>query len=128
MDVFVFLPAVQEGFGLSLLEAMAAGKPIVSVRRGIGAAWVLDKQGIGLTVEPDRPDQLARAVVRVLQDPVEAQRLGQRAQELARTRYDLGQVLDQVEAVYAECLNQTSPARRSDLTPGRSDVCLKSDV
>ena len=112
MDVFVFLPAVEEGFGLSLLEAMAAGKPIVSVRRGIGAAWVLDGQGIGLTVEPDRPDQLARAVVRMLQDPAEAQRLGQQAQALARERYDLGRVLDQVEAVYAECLNRTSDFRR----------------
>src|SRR3989338_9053516 len=110
--VFVVLPAVDEWFGLSRLEGMAAGKPIVSGRRGSGAAWVLDGQGIGLTVEPDRPDQLARAVVRMLQDPAEAQRLGQQAQALARERYDLGRVLDQVEAVYAECLNRTSDFRR----------------
>ncbi len=102
MDVFVFLPALQEGFGLSLLEAMASGKPIVSVRRGGGSTWVLEDHHVGLMVEPDQPDQLARAVVQLLQDRAAAQRLGQQAQALAKTRYDLARVLDEVEAVYRE--------------------------
>lgn len=104
MDVFVFLPALQEGFGLSLLEAMASGKPIVSVRRGGGSTWVLEDHPIGLTVEPDQPEQLARAVIQIVQDRATAQRLGREAQDLARTCYDLPRVIDQVEAVYQEVL------------------------
>ncbi len=103
-DVFVFLPALQEGFGLSLLEAMAAGKPIVSVRRGGGSTWVLEDHPIGLMVEPDQPEQLARAVIQLLQDHIAAQRLGREAQDLARRRYDLVRVVDDIEAVYQECL------------------------
>ncbi len=102
MDVFVFLPADQEGFGLSLLEAMAGGRPIVAVRRGGGASWVLEQSGVGTLVEPGDPKALGHAVLRYLQDGELACRSAGQARAVVRERYTLARMVDQVEAVYRE--------------------------
>ncbi|MBI4004305.1 MAG: glycosyltransferase family 4 protein [Candidatus Omnitrophica bacterium] len=100
MSVFVFLPAEQEGFGLSLLEAMASGRPIVAVRRGGGAPWVLDDSGIGALVEPDDPAALGQAVAQVLRNGEAACRQAGQARAIVKERYSLSRMIDQVEAVY----------------------------
>lgn len=102
MRVFVFLPAEQEGFGLSLLEAMASGCPIVAIRRGGGSSWVLEESGVGALVEPNAPGDLARAVIRVLRDPASAFQAAARARAVVIERYALTRMVDQVEAVYRE--------------------------
>jgi glycosyltransferase involved in cell wall biosynthesis len=101
MDIFVFPPAAQEGFGLSLLEAMAAGRPIVSVRRGGGSTWLLQDSGVGVLVEPNQPQELARAITRLLDDPQLARQSAAHAQAVARQRYDAARMIDAVERVYA---------------------------
>ena len=102
MDLFVFLPATREGFGLALLEAMAGARPIVAVQRGGGSSWVLQESGVGVTVPADAPAQLGEAMLQVLEDPSFARRLGQEAQAIARSRYDFSRVVTQVEQVYEE--------------------------
>lgn len=104
MDLFVFLPATQEGFGLSLLEAMASARPIVAIRRGGGAPWVLEEAGVGVLVEPDDPHRLAEALVQVLRDPARARALGAQAQAIAQARYDDARMITQVEQVYGEAI------------------------
>ncbi len=102
MDLFVFLPAEQEGFGLALLEAMASGRPIVSVRRGGGAAWVLDRDGIGPLVEPADVGALAQRLTEWLRDPAAAQAAGRRAHDVVTRRYTFTQMADAVDSVYRE--------------------------
>jgi glycosyltransferase involved in cell wall biosynthesis len=63
-DVFC-LPSVQEGFGIVLLEAMAAGKPIVAAR----AAAIPELVRNGILVDPDKPEALAEAIRRLHDDP-----------------------------------------------------------
>ena len=63
-DIFC-LPSVQEGFGIVFLEAMAAGKPIVAAR----AAAVPEVVGSGILVEPESPEALAQAILRLYRDP-----------------------------------------------------------
>jgi glycosyltransferase involved in cell wall biosynthesis len=63
-DLFC-LPSVQEGFGIVLLEAMAAGKPIVASR----AAAIPEVAGHGLLVEPGSPEALAAAIESLYRSP-----------------------------------------------------------
>jgi glycosyltransferase involved in cell wall biosynthesis len=63
-DLFC-LPSAQEGFGIVFLEAMAAGKPIVAVR----AAAVPEVVRNGILIEPDDPEALAEAIIRLYRDP-----------------------------------------------------------
>lgn len=100
MDVFVFLPADQEGFGLSLLEAMASARPIVAVRRGGGAPWVLEETGVGALVEPGDLAGLASAVTDRLHHHETARREGQKARAVVKTRYTHARMIDQVQTVY----------------------------
>jgi glycosyltransferase involved in cell wall biosynthesis len=102
MRVFVFLPAEQEGFGLSLLEAMASARPIVAVRRGIGAPWVLERSGVGLIVEPGDESGLAAAIIQLLQDGGVARREADKARAVVKERYSLERMVDHVEEVYRE--------------------------
>ena len=65
-DVFC-LPSVQEGFGIVLLEAMAAGKPIVASR----AAAIPEVAPHGLLVAPENPEALAAAIEALYRSPDE---------------------------------------------------------
>lgn len=109
MDAFVFLPASREGFGLSLLEAMASGRPIISVQRGGGASWVLQESGAGVTVPADEPLRLGQVLVELLDDRGRLRELGQQAQDIARSRYDLPRMVTQIEHAYQDA---TSAAQR----------------
>ncbi len=108
MNVFVFLPAEQEGFGLSLLEAMAGARPIVAVRRGGGASWVLEEAKVGLLVEPGNSDALAEAIVRMLRDGETACRAAGQARTVVKERYSLARMADQVESIYKELVDRES--------------------
>jgi glycosyltransferase involved in cell wall biosynthesis len=59
------LPSVQEGFGIVLLEAMAAGRPIVASR----AAAIPEVAPHAVLVEPDNAEALAEGIVQVFQSP-----------------------------------------------------------
>ena len=59
------LPSVQEGFGIVLLEAMAAGKPIVASR----AAAIPEVAPHGILVEPDSTEALAAGIEDVYRLP-----------------------------------------------------------
>jgi len=62
------LPTVQEGFGLVFAEAMAAGVPIVACRAA-AVPEVVEDGRTGLLVSPNEPEELARAMERVLMNP-----------------------------------------------------------
>jgi len=83
------LPSLEEAFGLPLAEAMASGLPTVASRVGGMPELVVDGEA-GLLVPPDDPDALADALVRVLEDPALAARLGAggRARAVARFSWD----------------------------------------
>lgn len=72
LDLFVFCARPDEGFGIALAEAMAAGVPIVATDVG-ACREVLDGGRCGLLVEPGNPAALAAGIRAVLADPVAAQ-------------------------------------------------------
>lgn len=109
MNVFVFLPADQEGFGLSLLEAMASARPVVAVDRGGGATWVLEESHVGMRVKPGDEKALAEAVLRFLQDPAAARREAEKAREVVQQKYSLQRVAAEVETLYRDVLDNRVP-------------------
>jgi mannosyltransferase len=77
-----------EGFGLTLLEAMAAGAALVAARSGAAEVVVADGK-TGLLVPPGDPDALATALENLMRDPAEAAAMGRRARERAVTEFSL---------------------------------------
>lgn len=98
-DLFVF-PSLNEGMGRALVEAMAAGLPIVASRAG-GIPEVLGKAG--LLVEPRSAATLAAGIEKLLLDPALRACLGKAARERAH-RYSVEAMLHQIEALYRELL------------------------
>ncbi|WP_434106410.1 glycosyltransferase family 4 protein [Paraburkholderia caffeinilytica] len=83
VDAFVF-PSRYEPMGLVLLEALAAGLPVITVRTAGGAEVISPRSGIVLD-DPNDAVALAAAIERLAGDPGYAHRLGQAAREVART-------------------------------------------
>ena len=104
-DVFA-LPSLYEGSSLAVLEAMAAGIPIVSSAIG-GTDELLDDGRSGLLVPPGDPAALAAALNRVIGDP----ELRRDLATAARERLDRGlkreQMADRVTGVYRELLGDS---------------------
>ncbi len=105
-DVFV-LPSSHrsEAFGIVLLEAMAAGTPLVSTELGTGTSWVNQDGVTGLVVPPRDEKALVAAVNRLLADDALRQEMGARGQERARSEFDLPVLVDRVMTVYEEVLS-----------------------
>lgn len=88
-DVFVAPTRGIEGQGLTGLESMAAGTPVVATRVG-GIPDVVREGETGLLVSARAPDQLAAAVERLTTAPDLAARLAQTGAELVRSRFSRG--------------------------------------
>ncbi len=97
------LPSVQksEAFGIVQLEAMRAGRPVVSSRiHGSGIDWVNQDAMTGLTVEPRRPEALAQALNHLLENPEDARILGANARRRYEELFTAQNMADQVRAMY----------------------------
>lgn len=89
-DAFV-CPSLSEGACSSVLEAMAAGKPVATTPVGYAAELIEDGRN-GLVVPPEDPTALAWALVRMLEDPAWRVRMGEAARAtMERTLCVVGQ-------------------------------------
>ena len=86
-DLFVW-PAFREAYGIVLLEAQAAGLPVVACREG-GVAEIVTSGSTGLLVAGRSPDDFAGAVATLLADPDLRQRLGSAASSRVAERHDV---------------------------------------
>jgi glycosyltransferase involved in cell wall biosynthesis len=102
MDVFV-LPSLSEGLPLSLLEAMAAGKPIVATSVG-GVPEVVRDGHTGFLVPPCDPDALAARVLFVLQDPAVASQVAAAGRARVREAFSLETMVAEYRALYEDVL------------------------
>lgn len=111
-DLFV-LPSSHrsEAFGIVLLEAMAAGKPLVSTELGTGTSWINQDGVTGRVVPPRQAAALAEVISDLLADPDQRQRMGAAAQARARAEFDLPILVDRVLGVYEEALRKPAHTR-----------------
>jgi glycosyltransferase involved in cell wall biosynthesis len=97
-DVAVF-PSLYEPFGIVVLEAFAAGCPVVAAATG-GLVEVVHAHDTGMLAEPNDPLSLAWAIIQTLQHPLWAQARAARALELVREHYTWQHIAHETAAVY----------------------------
>lgn len=96
-------PSRSEGLGISIIEAMAAGLPVVATRVG-GIPEAVEDGVTGILVPPEDPQALAEAIRWMVEHPAERAEMGRRGRERARL-FDVRTIAGQLEAIYREVLN-----------------------
>jgi glycosyltransferase involved in cell wall biosynthesis len=105
-DIFVW-PAINEAYGMALLEAQACGTPIVAARSGGVESIVVDNE-TGLLVEQDDASALASAVRSLLNDALLRDRLGANAHTKIRRQHDLSTAATQIDRTLQAVLKAVS--------------------
>jgi phosphatidylinositol alpha-mannosyltransferase len=107
-DVFVSPAMGSESFGIVLLEAMAAGLPVVA--SDIAGYREVVRHGVeGLLVPPGDAAGVARAIARILDDPPLSKRLAEAGRARAR-HFSWDRLIARIEAIYAEPTQSLAPA------------------
>ena len=98
------LPSFGEPFGLTVLEAMACGKPVVATESG-GLRFVVPARG-GRKVPAGDADALARALGELLADSELRRTMGAYNRQLIEGRYAWSRVVDRLEEIYGEAIQR----------------------
>ncbi|HEX8128342.1 MAG TPA: glycosyltransferase family 4 protein [Pyrinomonadaceae bacterium] len=99
LDVFSMPATYDEPKGISLLEAMACGVPVVQPRRG-ACTEIVERTGGGLLVAPDDPAALASGIYELWQTPARRAELGQSGARGVRTHYSVARMAERALEVY----------------------------
>jgi glycosyltransferase involved in cell wall biosynthesis len=102
LDLYVH-PALMEGFGIAVVEAMAMGKAVVATTTG-GLPEVVAQDETGLLVPPGDVESLSETVVSLLQDRVRREQMGRKGCARAHERFSLDASVARMEQVYGELL------------------------
>ncbi len=106
LDLFVY-PSLYEGFGIAIVEAMAAGRPVVASAVG-GIPEIVVDRDTGLLVPPGDAAVLAEALATLLASPDQARQMGRRGRERARELFAIQTTVERHQQLYA-----TLSARRA---------------
>ena len=99
-DIAVLSSYASEGIPQFLLQAMAAGKPLIGTRVG-GIPEVIEDGVNGLLVPPRECDPMRKALTLLLDDPEKRRLMGQAGYERAATEHTASVMLDRMETVYS---------------------------
>ncbi|MGE0451628.1 MAG: glycosyltransferase family 4 protein [Vicinamibacterales bacterium] len=106
-DVIVLPSVAAEGIPITIIEALALGRPIVATRVG-GIPDMLSHGSDALLVPPRNPSALATAVNTLLSDTVLARTIADRGRTIAREEFTGSRMAREVERVYTEVLATTA--------------------
>ncbi|MEM1176847.1 MAG: glycosyltransferase family 4 protein [Acidobacteriota bacterium] len=101
-DVYC-LPSLYEGFPLAILEAMAAGLPVVATRVSGNPEAVVDGE-TGYLVPEESAQALAEALERLLTDPVAARAMGERGRERLLENFTIDHIATEYRELWEELL------------------------
>lgn len=102
-------PARAEVLGLTIIEAMACGLPVVASRIG-GIPEVVTDGSTGILVTPDDPEQLARSIALLIQDTTLAEEMGAEGTKRSSAYFDLRAQSDAHLAYYAALMSMGARA------------------
>lgn len=98
LDLLV-LPSVVEGFGYVLVEAMAAARPVVATNVS-SIPEIVQNDESGILVDVHNPDQLAAAMVVVLESRDRGREMGERGRHIMLEKFTLERMVDRIEAAF----------------------------
>ena len=114
MDVYVH-PAIMEGFGIALLEAMAMVKPVVATTTG-GIPDIVVHEETGLLVAPGDPETLASAVGVLLDDKSRWVAMGKAGRQRVERLFTVDVMVSKLTACYADVIRERSSRVQGTLT------------
>lgn len=123
-DVCV-LSSKAEGFSNSILEYMAAGRPVVATDVG-GAKEAIVEGETGYTVPSGNDQLMASAVVSLLRDPEKANLMGERGRRVVEEKFSTGILLQSTEALYESLLTTSVSVGRESVRAGSVSVSQPS--
>ena len=123
LDVVV-LPSTQpEPFGLTIVEAMACGRPVIASQAG-GAAEILTDHHDAIGVPPGNAENLAQAILLLLADPSLRNKLGANARQTTVERFSQSRLVPEISAIYRQQIQshpsasaRSRPAARQPYVP-----------
>jgi len=104
MDIFV-LTSLTEGISVSLLEAMAASKPVVATNVG-GNAEVIEDGKTGFLVRPKNPEKIAENIIALLKNRSLSTQMGKKGKERVTENFSLKRMISEYESLYKKCPNK----------------------
>jgi glycosyltransferase involved in cell wall biosynthesis len=102
MDLFI-LSSHSEGCSISLLEAMASGKPVIATRVGGNPELVLEGK-TGFLVPPAEPEKLAEKIIFLLKNEDLRLKMGDEGRKRAKEKFSLEVMIKNYEELYSKVL------------------------
>ena len=102
LDCFV-LPSLAEGISNTILEAMAAGLPVIATQVGGNPELVADGR-TGMLVPPSDPEAMARAIIACATDPDQTRRMGQAGRAEVERRFSMEAMVGAYQGLYDRSL------------------------
>ncbi|MBN2711410.1 MAG: glycosyltransferase family 4 protein [Planctomycetes bacterium] len=104
IDIFVE-PSFQEGLGLSVMQAMASGVPVIA--SGVGGIYELVEDGVtGVLVPKNDKKALEKAIIDLIEKPAKRHELARNAREKVEESFDIRKLAKNILALYSECLER----------------------
>lgn len=124
LDIVVHASTQPEPFGLVIVEAMACGKSVIVAQAG-GAAELFTHGWDAIGVQPGDSQQLAQAIIALIQDPQKRYRLGQNARHTVTQRYGytlsepsgVNRISTELRSTYSRLISNGDPARLPTTSP-----------
>jgi mannosyltransferase len=115
VSIYVFASRV-EGFGLTMIEAMAAGAAVVATRAG-AAETVIDDGETGFLVPIDDVDALTAAIEPMMREPERIGAIGAKARARVERDFSRERETDEIVAVYRRLWGETAAAEIAQSSP-----------
>jgi glycosyltransferase involved in cell wall biosynthesis len=114
-DILVH-PSLEEGFSNAVLEAMAAGLPVVAASVGGNVEAIVDGE-TGLLIPPADPSLLAQATLWLLHHPTEARAMGGAGRDRVASLFDIDAMVSEYGRFYADIAAARVPAWKPESRP-----------
>ena len=104
LDIFVMPSVVEEGFGVSALEAAAMKLPVVATKLG-GITEVVEDNVTGILVKENNPESLAKELLKLIKDNFLREKMGEEGRRLVEKKYDWNENASSMKKLYDELIS-----------------------